>query len=353
MVTQQEIEIISDVSKEVGAKVNEKQVKVISMMVEAMGPELDGEELKTMAEVAAAIDENAHLASDATLEVVAEMVKSKVGEEMSPQELAQIEEVMTTSEGGLGGAASIGNEDKVSGLTDHAAEMIAQMMNNIGPEATDMEVKIVADMIKELDKDIARETADVMAAVLKEVMPNIEPQVVHNVSAAVSEGEASLDQEDIKMIAEVIKVTPAEEKAEASPEVIQMVVEMAVEKPGMSDEEVQVVVEQETGEGVSVEAVEVVKEVAQALGEEKVMQLEEADLELISVMVNEIQDDKVPTTVGSTPANKISEKEANFLSEVVRLFGSRVTSAERAELEVEVKKMNPTMNENEAEGKTY
>ena len=37
------------------------------------------------------------------------------------------------------------------------------------------------------------------------------------------------------------------------------------------------------------------------------------------------------------------------MSEVVKLFGSRVTPAERAELEVEVKKMNPAMNENEAE----
>eukprot|EP00093_Oithona_nana_P010604 10604.XXX_460122_460487_1 [CDS] Oithona nana genome sequencing. len=121
---------------------------------------------------------------------------------MTPQELDQIQAVMTTGQ-------SSGEEAKESGLTDHAAEMVAQMINNIGPEATDMEVKIVADMIKELDKDVAKETAEVMAAVLKEVMLEpVSPELVHNVSAAVSQGEASLTPEDIKMIAEVIKETP-------------------------------------------------------------------------------------------------------------------------------------------------
>ena len=262
-----------------------------------MGPELDSSELKTMSEVANTIEENDNLAPDSTLKVVAEMVKAKVGQIMTPQELDQIEAVMTTGKQN--------EEAKESGFTDHAAEMVAQMINNIGPEATDMEVKIVADMIKELDKDVAKETAEVMAAVLKEVMLEnepVSPQLVHNVSAAVSQGElASLTPEDIKMIAEVIKEAPMEEKKPVSPEVIQMVAEIAMEKPGMPDREVVRAVERKTGEEVNMDTVEVVKVVAAAMGEEKVTQLEDADLEILTVMVNEIQDDKVASSsVSST-----------------------------------------------------
>ncbi len=97
VLTQREIEIIADVSQEVGAKVNEKQVKVIAMLSEAMGPTMSEEELETIAEVASVVEETARLASDSTLQVVAQMVKAKVGEKMSENQLEQIKEIMVVA----------------------------------------------------------------------------------------------------------------------------------------------------------------------------------------------------------------------------------------------------------------
>lgn len=60
---------------------------------------------------------------------------------------------------------------------------------------------IVSDMIKELDKDISKETADVMAEVLKQVDGDVTPEVVHNVSAIVSQDEEpTLELNDIAVI---------------------------------------------------------------------------------------------------------------------------------------------------------
>jgi len=87
VLTQQEIEIIADVSEEVGAKVNEKQVKVISMLAEAMGPDLSPPEVETIAEMASTVEEDTNLASDSTLKVVAEMIKTKVGQPMTEPQL--------------------------------------------------------------------------------------------------------------------------------------------------------------------------------------------------------------------------------------------------------------------------
>ena len=56
-------------------------------------------------------------------------------------------------------------------------------------------------MIKELDKDISKETADVMAEVLKQVDGDVTPEVVHNVSAIVSQDEEpTLELNDIAVI---------------------------------------------------------------------------------------------------------------------------------------------------------
>ena len=280
VLTQQEIEIIADVSQEVGAKVNEKQVKVISMLSEAMGPNLSQPEIKTIAEVASTLEEDSTLASDSTLKVVAEMIKSKVGQTMTPPQLEKIKDVMTQKK--LASEEPV-EEAKQSGLTDHGAEMVAQMMNNIGSDASDAEVQIVAEMIKELDKDVPKETAEVMAQVLQELMPVVTPELVHNVSAVLSEESAgNLVKEQIEMVAEVIKQSPPL-TAEISPEVIELVAEMAVEEPEMSDVDVVKVIEQETNSVIEESDVQTIKEVAEAVMKENKV-LEEADLEVISMM---------------------------------------------------------------------
>ena len=94
--------------------------------------------------------------------------------------------------------------------------------------------------------------------------------------------------------------------------------------------------------------------------------LEEADLEVISMMakvafavtatendnVFEIEQARRPILTpinGNGIGSQISTNEANFLSEVVKLFGTRVTPTERAELEVEVEKADPILTENQIE----
>ena len=264
VLTQQEIEIIADVSQEVGAKVNEKQVKVISMLSEAMGPNLSSAEIKTIAEVASTLDEDSTLASDSTLKVVAEMIKSKVGQTMTPPQLEKIKEVMTQEKPSEEEPVE---EAKQSGLTDHGAEMVAQMMNNIGSDASAAEVQIVAEMIKELDKDVPRETAEVMAQVLQELMPEVTPELVHNVSAVLTDETAgNLVKEQIEMVAEVIKQSPPL-TVEISPEVIEMVAEMAVEEQ-MSAADVVKVIEQETNSVIQESDVQTIKEVAKAVMKE-------------------------------------------------------------------------------------
>lgn len=47
--------------------------------------------------------------------------------------------------------------------------------------------------------------------------------------------------------------------------------------------------------------------------------------------------------------NQVSKNEANFLSEVVSIFGTRVAPAEEAELKAEVEKAMPALNDNQAE----
>lgn len=279
VLTQQEIEIIADVSQEVGAKVNEKQVKVISMLSEAMGPNLSQPEIKTIAEVASTLEEDSTLASDSTLKVVAEMIKSKVGQTMTQPQLEKIKDVMTQEPS----EEEPVEEAKQSGLTDHGAEMVAQMMNNIGSDASAAEVQIVAEMIKELDKDVPKETAEVMAQVLQELMPVVTPELVHNVSAVLSgESAGNLVKEQIEMVAEVIKQSPPL-TAEISPEVIELVAEMAVEEPEMSVGDVVKVIEQETNSVIEESDVQTIKEVAMAVMKENQV-LEEADLEVISMM---------------------------------------------------------------------
>ena len=353
VLTSQEIEIIADVSQEVGAKVNEKQVKVISVLSEAMGPVLSMPELKTIAEVASTVEEDDTLESDATLEVVAEMLKSKVGETMTSSELEQIKEVMTQEVQADFDQNGLEDEAKQSGLTDHAAEMIAQMMNNIGSDASSAEVEIVADMIKELDKDVPKATAEVMAQVLVEVMPEVTPELVHNVSAVLSSQPPNLDAAKVEMIGEVLEESPPLTQ-EVSPEIIEMVAEMAVEEH-MEPQDVAKMINAEMDKDIQESDVETIQKVAEAVKEQNTV-LEEADLEVISIImtkaaakepINVIQMMKGPEK--SRGQNGISKNEAEFLSQVVKLFGMRVTPTEKAELEVEVKKAAPEMNESQAE----
>merc|ERR1711971_1503426 len=234
------------------------------------------------------------------------------------------------------------------------------MMNNIGSDASDAEVQIVAEMIKELDKDVPKETAEVMAQVLQELMPVVTPELVHNVSAVLSEESAgNLVKEQIEMVAEVIKQSPPL-TAEISPEVIELVAEMAVEEPEMSNVDVAKVIEQETNSVIEESDVQTIKEVAEAVMKENKV-LEEADLEVISMMAKVAfnEDDALENEIARRPTltpingngigSQISTNEANFLSEVVKLFGTRVTPTERAELEVEVEKADPILTENQVE----
>lgn len=335
VLSQQEIEIIADVSQEVGAKVNEKQVKVIAMLSEAMGPNLNAEEVKTIAEVSSEIEETDKLASDSTLKVVAEMVKSKVGSEMTPQELQQITEIITVDQDPDVQELQQETVQVKSGLDNHAAEMVAQMLTNIGSDASEAEVEIIADMIKELDKDVPKETSEVMAQVLVEMMPEVSVELVHNVSAVLTNAPTNLDKEDVKMLGD--KVT--EMKSEASPKDIEMASHMET-----SD------VVQETD--LTPLDVETIKEMVEAV--DKV--LEEPDLQVISMMVKakvnkeeqQILTLNKPSMV-SRPSEKLTSNEAEFLSDVVKLFGDNVTPTEEKELEVEVKKADQTLNENQAE----
>ena len=143
--------------------------------------------------VASVVEEGANLASDSALEIMVDMAKAKVGGSLNAKDVKRIKSIMMSEPSPIETFNEGSRNPPIvqSGITDHGAEMLSQMMSNLGPDVSPMEVIIVSDMIKELDKDISKETAEVMAEVLKQV-EEVTPEVVHNISAVVSNEEPTL-----------------------------------------------------------------------------------------------------------------------------------------------------------------
>ena len=84
-----------------------------------------------------------------------------------------------------------------------------------------------------------------------------------------------------------------------------------------------------TGEDIEPSDVEMVEHIAQAIGENKALNLVESDLELIS-LISDSKSEKKEVKKGGFPVKNqdhtpdISQKEAEFLSEVVNIFGTHV-----------------------------
>ena len=95
-----------------------------------------------------------------------------------------------------------------------------------------------------------------------------------------------------------------------------------------SDQDIVTEVKIKTGEDIEPSDVEMVEHIAQAIGENKALNLVESDLELIS-LISDSKSEKEAKKGGFPVKNQdhtpdISQKEAEFLSEVVNIFGTHV-----------------------------
>ena len=96
-----------------------------------------------------------------------------------------------------------------------------------------------------------------------------------------------------------------------------------------SDQDIVTEVKIKTGEDIEPSDVEMVEHIAQAIGENKALNLVESDLELIS-LISDSKSEKKEAKKGGFPVKNqdhtpdISQKEAEFLSEVVNIFGTHV-----------------------------
>jgi hypothetical protein len=344
VLSHQEMQIIADVSQEVGADVSAQQVEVISMLAEAMGPHLTTNEVDVIAKVASILDEGEPAPSKSTMKIVAELVMTQNGEDMNKAALQRIEQIMKT------GSQSVAVGDR--GISQHGAQMIAQMMHNLGPDVSSMELKIVSDMIKEIDRDLSKNQAEVMAKVLKVIMPAVNPQVVQEVSVAVNIDEPSMDAQELEDLAAtmVTKVSTG-----VTPQMMELVIEMIQEVggPAQLDDTTMQLIAEAVGQtsGVQPSDVEAIAHISIMLGEEVVNDLTQSDLAVITTMAQSVEDDKKTTSQRAPPPRQgqVSKEEANFMADVVKLFGDLVAPAEKAELKQQVEKIDPKMTDDEAE----
>lgn len=89
------------------------------------------------------MEEDSNLASEAALEVMVEMAKSKVGRPLDFNDVERLKSIMMTDrEPVTEGNRNTRPRGPKSGINDHGAEMLSQMMTNLGSDISPTEVQI-------------------------------------------------------------------------------------------------------------------------------------------------------------------------------------------------------------------